>query len=40
MMNRYGFLEKKEHPWQIDLTQEEAEDGGKKKKVKKDFKKI
>ena len=41
MMNRYGFLETKEHPWQIDLTQEEkSEDGVKKKKPKADFKKI
>jgi hypothetical protein len=31
MKNRYGFLEKKEHPWTIDLLQEE----GKPKKEKK-----
>jgi len=23
MKNRYGFLEKKEHPWQIELIKEE-----------------
>lgn len=22
MMNRYGFLEKKEHPWQIKLIED------------------
>ena len=41
-MNRYGFLETKEYPWQIDLSVKESEDGGKgkKKKEKKNFTKI
>jgi phosphatidylinositol kinase/protein kinase (PI-3 family) len=37
MMNRYGELEKKEHPWKIDLLEEEHEhEEGEVKKKKKE----
>ena len=35
MMNRYGFLEKKEHPWQIELLEKDDKKGSKKKKKEK-----
>ena len=41
MINRYGFLEKKEHPWQIYTVEEDDEEGnGKKKKEKLKFNRI
>ena len=46
MMNRYGFLEKKEHPWQIDceaalkIVNKKKEKNKKKKKTTIKFDKI